>query len=221
MRERVAGRGRWAALAVGVVVLCVLTYVVVSGLSAEYGGRVIEPSTFVVVALLAGAVVAAAAYRGGPPLAPPRRATVAAIAGVVAAGGVLIATGAGRASGGAQHAQRQQAVAESCRNGADRTTIAFAREAGRIISTNDRLANSGASGCGVSVAIDKRLGNDPLALIDAAVADDGWQRDGEAAWVDDNGFRVEARVDPPLADEAEHSVVVVECARTRNSDGDR
>lgn len=211
MSKPVAGSGsvRWAALAVGVLVLCVLTYAAVSGLSAEYSGRGIELSTFVVVALLAGAVVAVAAYRIGKSVAAPRRATVAAIAGVMAAGGVLIATGAGRASGGAQHAQREQVIAASCRDGADRTTIAFARKAGRIIPTNGRLANSGASGCAVSVAIDKRRGNDPLALIDEAVADDGWQPDGEAAWVDDNGFRIEARVDPPLADEAEHAVVVL------------
>lgn len=132
-------------------------------------------------------------------------------AAAVAAVGVAVAALAGQATGAAAHSQRESAIAEACSDGADTATLDFARETGRVVLTNGEEAYAGADGCRVTVAINKSRGDDPLAIIDDEVADAGWQRDDEAAWVRGDGFRVAARVEPADADQdvAEHAVMLV------------
>lgn len=202
-------RTRWLGLGLLVLIPCALVYGAVSGLTGEYGKGVVESTAIVPVALLVGLVVVSLVrqmYRAAN-ATPPLRGMIAA--GVVAALGVVIAAAVGALTGGAAHQQRQEAIDTSCDGGADTRTIAFAGEVGRIIPTNERSAIGVSDGCSVTVAIDKAQGDDPLAVIERAVAGGEWQRRGDAVWVADDGFQIEVRVDTSFAEDAEHAVYVV------------
>lgn len=198
-------------LGVVVVGAWVVTYSTAASLTAEYGRGVFSPSALVVAVVVVAAVAAALARITASRSGSSRPTAVAWSAAAVAAVGVAAAALAGQATGAAAHAQRESSIEAACSDGADTATLEFARETGRVIPTNGEEAHTGADGCLVMVAIDKSRGDDPLAVIDDEVAEAGWQRDDEAAWVRSDGFRVTARVEPADADQdvAEHAVMLV------------
>jgi hypothetical protein len=202
------GAGRWIAAGVLTVAVCLIwlfAYGVTEGFSAEYGSSG-EWAGGVPVAVVVGGVIG---MLSRPVLARfgVRRRKVGAVGvGVVVAIGVVVASAAGQSAGGARHDRRQRAIAESCADGADETTLGFARKAGRIIPTNGASTYHSENVCAVTIAVEKGLDDDPLDAIDEAVSDDGWRRRGRSTWLGPDGFRVVARVEQAQPDEAEHSV---------------
>jgi hypothetical protein len=80
----------------------------------------------------------------------------------------------------------------SCDGDRATVTIRFAKHAGRVGPMNNRLANRDPEGCMVVLLVPKGAGADPMEVIDEAVSPRGWERKGEAAWVNAEGFTVTA-----------------------------
>jgi hypothetical protein len=73
--------------------------------------------------------------------------------------------------------------------------IRFARQAGRVDPGIRPIWNAQKGGCSVrvSVSVPKRAASDPLQAIDEAMGPRGWERKGEARWVNPEGFTVRAQ----------------------------
>lgn len=81
----------------------------------------------------------------------------------------------------------------------------FARQAGRVSDSHYGEASEGESpGCHVDLLVPRKgLDSDAMRIIDEAVAPLGWKREGEARWVNPDGFEVTARDDSGPGEVAE------------------
>jgi hypothetical protein len=144
--------------------------------------------------------------------------TVVAVGSVVLVGVVVV--GAILASGGlyvpigddGYTESESRAMRHSCDGDRATLTIRFARHAGRVIPVNGGLTFPDPDGCMVTLAVPKSAGPDPMEAIDEAVSPRGWERTGEATWVNTKGFTVTASTeewaDPemPEDDMAEYDI---------------
>jgi hypothetical protein len=167
------------------------SYAAVAGLTQEYGPGVLGwGDTLIPAALVFAAVVAVLALVLFAVTGVRKRLAWWTVPATVAV--TVVASGLGGHVGAEANQRTRLANALSCLDGAGRTTVGFAREVGRIIPGNDRLANSSPTGCLVEVAVPGSV-RDPTGYVDEAVAPAGWERIGPARWARGDGFVVTAR----------------------------
>jgi hypothetical protein len=94
-----------------------------------------------------------------------------------------------------------------CNGNRATVTIRFARHSGRVVNNGLWGDTRNSEGCMVMLAVPKSAGPDPIEAIGEAVSPRGWERRGEATWVNAKGFTVTAlpwitedRADPSMAD---------------------